>query len=379
MNVSAPPSILVHFNELVDPRIERTKLHPLLSVVAIALCGVICGADSWVEVAEFGEVRRDWLAEWLDLPAGIPSHDTFGRVFAALDPVGFETCFAGWVRAVATATSGQVVALDGKVSRGSHDRRAGRPALDLVSAWACANRLVLAQVAVAEGSNEIPALPALLRLLVLKGCIVTIDAIGCQTAIAQAIRAQGADYVLALKANQESLYQAVVAAFAERSPEGRLPYRHDTHREVDKGHGRVEVRTTTVIDDPVLLAWLNPDHAWAGLTGVARVEAERRLADQRSQETRYYLTSLAAARPVHDAVRSHWGIENGVHWVLDLAFREDLSRVRVGHGAHNFSLLRRLSLNLLRQDHAARCGIKTRRLKAALSPAYLLATLNGSF
>lgn len=272
-----------------------------------------------------------------------------------------------------------MVALEGQVVRGSHDHATGRAALDLVSAWASANRLVLAQVAVAPGSNEIPAIPALLRLLALRGCIVTIDAIGCQTAIAQAIRAQGADYVLALKANQEGLYQAVGAAFAERSPAGQLPYRHATHREVDNGHGRVEVRTTTVIDDPTLLAWLNPDGAWPGLAGVAQVGAERRRADQRSQETRYFLASLAAARPVHDAVRRHWGIENGVPWVLDMAFREDICRVRVGHGAHNFSLLRRLSLNLLRQDRAARCGIKARRLKAALSPAYLLAALNGSF
>ncbi|MGH2344163.1 MAG: ISAs1 family transposase [Chloroflexota bacterium] len=378
MQVTTRPSILVHFSGLVDPRVDRTKLHPLLSVVAIALCGVICGADSWVEVAEFGEARRDWLAEWLDLSAGIPSHDTFGRVFAALDPVGFEACFAGWVAAVTEATGGQIVAVDGKVSRGSHDRRAGRTALDLVSAWSCTNRLVLAQVAVAEGSNEIPTIPALLQLLVLTGCIVTIDAVGCQTAIVQTIRAQGADYVLALKANQGTLYQAVVAAFAERSTGARLPYRHDTYREVDKGHGRVEVRTTTMINGHALLAWLNPDHAWDGLTGVARVEAERRIEDESSWETRYYLTSLTAARLVHDAVRSHWGIENSVHWVLDMAFREDLSRVRVGHGAHNFSLLRRLSLTLLRQDRTARCGIKGRRLKAALSPAYLLATLNGS-
>jgi predicted transposase YbfD/YdcC len=369
---------LVHFSDLVDPRVERTKLHPLLLVVAIALGGVICGADSWVEVAECGEARRDWLAEWLDRSAGIPWHDPCGRVFAARDPVGFETCFAGGVGAVAEATDGQVVALDGQVSRGSHDRLAGRTALDLVRAWACTNRLVLAHVAVAAGSNEIPAMPALLQLLVLKGCISTIDAIGCQTAIAQAIRAQGADYVLALKANQETLYQAVVAAFAERRADADLPYRHNTHREVDKGPGRVEVRTSTVIDDPDLLTWRNPDHAWDGLTGVACLEAERRLGGASSRETRYYLTSLTTARLVHHAVRSHWGIENSVHWVLDLAFREDLSRVRIGHGAHHFSVLRRRSLNLLRQDRTARCGIKGRRLKAALNPAYLLATLNGS-
>jgi predicted transposase YbfD/YdcC len=378
MEASAAPTVLAHFAELEDPRVERTKRHPLLSVVAVALCGVICGADSWVEVAAFGEVRREWLASWLDLPGGIPSHDTFGRVFAALDPAAFEACFAGWVRAVAEATGGQVVAIDGKVARGSHDRGAGRAALDLVSAWASTNRLVLAQVAVAEGSNEIPAIPALLRLLALRGCIVTVDAIGCQTAIAQAIRAQGADYVLALKENQESLFAAVGGAFAELTA-GTMAYRHATHREVDKGHGRLEVRTTTLIDDPALLAWLNPEGAWEGLAGLARVVAERRIDGARSTETRYYLASLTAARSVHQAVRSHWGIENSVHWVLDMTFREDLCRVRVGHGAHNFSLLRRLSLNLLRQDRAARCGIKGRRLKAALDPAYLLAVLSGSF
>ena len=375
---AATPTIAAHFADLDDPRVERTKLHPLLSVVAIALCGVICGADSWVEVAAFGRARRDWLTTWLELPAGIPSHDTFGRVFAALDPVAFEGCFARWVGAVAAASGGQVVAIDGKVLRGSHDRGAGRAALDLVSAWASANRLVLGQVAVAEGSNEIPAIPALLRLLALEGCIVTVDAIGCQTAIARAIRERGADYVLALKENQPTLHAAVAGAFAELAA-GGAAYRHRTHREVDKGHGRIEVRTTTVITDRALLAWLDPDGAWAGLAGVARVVAERCLPGERSQESRYYLTSLAQARPLHAAARSHWGIENSVHWVLDMAFGEDLCRVRSGHAAHNFSLLRRLALNLFRQDPAPRCGIKGRRLLAALDPTYLLTVLNGSF
>jgi len=373
-----PPTVLAHFADLADPRVARTRLHPLLSVIAIALCGVICGADSWVEVAAFGEARRAWLATWLALPGGIPSHDTFGRVFAALDPAAFEACFAGWVRAVAQATGGQVVAIDGKVARGSHDRRAGRGALGLVSAWASSSRLVLGQVAVAAGSNEIPAIPALLALLALRGCIVTIDAIGCQTAIAGALAAQGADYAITLKENQGNLFVGTEAAFADLDA-GTMAYRHTSHRGVDKGHGRLEVRTTTLLDDPALLAWLNPAGAWAGLAGLARVVAERRIGGERSRETRYFITSLAAARTVHQAVRRHWGIENSVHWVLDMAFREDLCRVRVGHGAHNFSLLRRLALNLLRQDPAPCCGVKGRCLRAVLEPDYLLAVLRGSF
>jgi predicted transposase YbfD/YdcC len=374
------PSIATYFAELTDPRVERTKRHSLLAIISIALCAIICGADSWVEVAEYGQMQQDWLARWLEVPNGVPSHDTFGRVFAALDPVAFERCFARWVQAVARALGAQVIAIDGKVLRGSHDGAAGRAALDLVSAWASANRLVLAQVAVAEGSNEIPAVPVLLRTLALAGCIVTVDAMGCQTAIARQIREQQADYVLALKANQETVHQAVEEAFTELTRTQGQAYVHEQDRQVDKGHGRVEVRTTTVITDPTLLAYLNPAGAWPDLAAVVQVVARRRVAGSTSQETRYFLSSLrAGARSHQEAIRGHWGIENGVHWVLDVVFREDHSRVRRGHAAHNFSLLRRLALNLLRQDHTARCGIKGRRLKAALSPAYLLSVLNGSF
>lgn len=367
--------VSTYFADLDDPRVDRTKRHPLLSIVAVALCAVLCGADSWVEGAEFGEAQEGWFGQWLSLPHGIPSHDTFGRVFAALDPVQLERCFAAWVQDIGQATAGQVVAIDGKVLRGSHDRASGRGALDLVSAWAGANRLVLGQVAVAAGSNEIPAVPALLELLVLRGCIVTVDAMGCQTAIAQAIQAKGADYVLALKGNQETLHEAVVAAGADLAS-----YAHQTHREVTKDHGRVETRTTTLITDAALLAYLDPQRNWTGLGGVVQVIAERRLDGGHSRETRYYLTSLTnSARLAHAAVRGHWGIENSVHWVLDMAFREDLSRVRTAAAAQNFSLLRRLALNLLRQDRTARCGIKARRFKAALSTDYLTKALTGSF
>jgi predicted transposase YbfD/YdcC len=359
--------------------VERTKRHPLLVIVGIALCAVICGADSWVEVAEFGRVRQGWLSSWLDLAAGIPSHDTFGRVFAAVDPLAFASCFASWVRAVAQAPAGQVVAVAGKVARGSHDRRAGRTALDLVSAWASSKRLGLAQVAVAEGSNEIPAIPAWRQLLALAGCILTVGAMGCQTASAGTIREQGAAYLLALKENQEPRYQALTEAFAALAASGGAAYRHDLYREVDKDHGRLEGRATTVITAPEWLAWLHPDQAWAGLAGLAQVVAERHIDGPCSRDTRYYLTSLTTVRSVHAAVRRPWGIENRVHWVLDMAFREDLCRVRCGHGAHHFSLLRRLALNLFRQDPAPRCGIKARRLIAALDSAYLLNVLNGSF
>lgn len=387
-NMIAIPRISTYFAELPDPRVERTKLHPLVSIVSIALCAVLCGADSWVEVAEFGAVRQEWFARWLELPHGIATHDTFGRVFAALDPVAFEGCFTRWVQTVAAlvgvaggsavARPPHIVAVDGKVSRGSHDRAAGRAALDLVSAWASDARLVLGQVAVAAGSNEIPAIPVLLRALALEGCVVTIDAIGCHTTIAAVIQERGADYVLALKENQPALHHAAAAAFTELDADAAA-FRHTHCRQVDKGHGRLEVRTTTVINDPALLAYLDPPGAWRGLAGVARGVAERTVDGQRSQEARYFLVSLATAKPVHRAIRSHWGIENGVHWVLDMAFREDLSRVRIGHGAHNFSLLRRLALNLLRQDPTARGGIKCRRLKAAWDPSYLLKLLNGSF
>jgi predicted transposase YbfD/YdcC len=310
----------------------------------------------------------------------VPSHDTFGRVFAALDPVAFERCFARWVQAVARALDAQVIALEGKVLRGSHDGAAGRGALDLVSAWASANQLVLAQVAVAADSNEILAVPVLLRVLALAGCLVPVDAMGCQTAIARQIRDQQAAYVLALKAKQETMHQAVAEAFTELARRGGQAYGHALDRQVDKGQGRVEVRTTPVITDPTLLAYLNPEDAWPDLAAVGRVVARRRVAGSTSQETRYFLRSLTTGARAHqEAIRGHWGIETQVHWVLDVVFHEDLSRVRCGPAAHNFSLLRRLALNLLRQDHTARCGIKGRRLKAALSPAYLLRVLNGSF
>jgi predicted transposase YbfD/YdcC len=373
-----PASMLAHFAALDDPRVSPATRHQLLDIVAIALCAVICGADTWVEVEAFGQAKRDWLETFLALPHGIPSHDTFGRVFAALDPDQFEAGFRSWVVAVAQLSAGAVVAIDGKTLRRSHDAAQGKGALVLVSAWAEANHLALGQVAVAEGSNEIPAIPALLQQLTLAGSIVTVDAIGCQTAIATQITQQDADYVLALKENQPTLHAAVAVLFTAGQATGVGTDHQDYRRTVEKGHGRIEVRQVWTVDDPEVIAYLNPDGAWPNLRSVAMVVAERRSGAESSRETRYYLSSLPGdATRVGAAIRGHWGIENRLHWVLDIAFREDESRVRQGHADQNLAVLRRLALNLLRQETTARMGTKAKRLKAGWDHAYLLKLLAG--
>lgn len=270
MSQAPAPSCRIrdHFAQVDDPRIERCKRHHLLDIITIALCGVICGADSWAEIEEFGHAKEAWLRSFLELPGGIPSHDTFGRVFAALNPEQFEQSFGRWVQAIAQRTGGQVVALDGKTLRRSHDRRSGQAALHLVSAWASTNRLVLAQVAVEAKSNEITAFPVLLDLLDLAGCTITIDAMGCQTAIAHHIVERDADYVLTLKANQGTLQEAVQEAFALAEADRWEGIAHDQHRTVEKGHGRIELRRITTLSEPRWLAHLNPEGAWAGLRSI---------------------------------------------------------------------------------------------------------------
>ena len=374
-------SIDEHFGTLTDPRRDHLKAHRLLDILTIALCAVICGADDWVEVETFGQARVEWLRTFLELPGGIPSHDTFGRVFARLDPEEFRRCFVTWVRAVVGEPGQQVVAVDGKTLRRSHDRRAGKAALHLVSAWASTSGVVLGQVATDAKSNEITAIPVLLKLLALEGAIVTIDAMGCQTAIATQIVEQRADYVLALKKNHEKLYDRVVETFVEADKaHGTTLLLGDLAADTttDAGHGRIERRRCRAIGDPAHLVYVDPDQDWPGLRSVVCIESTRRSGDDVSTEARYYLTSLPPDAPaLARSIRSHWQVENSLHWVLDVAFREDDSRVRVGHAPENFAIIRHLALNLLRQDTSRRVGLANKRFRAALDTAYLRSILNG--
>ena len=367
---SSSRSLLEHFQTLEDPRAEYLLEHQLLDIIGLTICAVICGADTWVDIEQYGKAKENWLSEFLELPNGIPSHDTIARLFAALDPAALQECFLSWVKAIAQLSEGEVIAIDGKTLQRSYDQGGNKGAIHMVSAWASQNRLVLGQVKVDEKSNEITAIPQLLKVLDLNGCIVTIDAMGAQKEIAQQIIAGGGDYVLSLKGNQGNLHKDVEQLFAwtRKIQFENIP--HEFHQTLDGGHGRIEIRRHWLLGD---VEHLIDAHLWSGLKRVGLVESERRLPGQvPTIEQRYYLLSLDGdVERFARSVRSHWGIENQLHWVLDMAFNEDASRVRKDHAPENLALIRHIAVNLLRQDTSTKVGIKAKRLKAGWDNAYL--------
>jgi len=369
-------NVVKYFAELPDPRTGNAKAHIFLEVLIIAICAVICGADGWSDVELFGKNKKDWLKTFLKLPKGIPSHDTFGRIFSQIKPEEFQKCFVEWVQAIEKLTKGQVIAVDGKKLRRSHASEDGKEAIYMVSAWATENQLVLGQNKVAEKSNEIAAIPELLRILDITGCIVTIDAIGTQTEIAETIVSGGGDYLLSVKENQGHLFEDIRCLFEVDLAHGmdNAPYHYA--KTVNKGHGRIEVRECWVTEEEEYLSLVRNRQQWKGLRSIIRIVSQRQMGEKTESQTRYFISSLPAdAKAVLKAKRSHWKIGNQVHWVLDIAFREDESRVRKDHSAENLAMLRHLALNLLKRDKSAKGGIHAKRLQAGWNNDYLLTIL----
>ncbi len=374
-------SIEDHFGSLPDPRrVDCRTPHKLLDIIVIAICAVICGADSWVAVAAYGNAKHKWLSGFLELPKGIPSHDTFGRVFSAIDAEKFEECFINWIRSAIEVTQGEVIAVDGKQLRRSYDTQNNKAAIHLVSAWACHQGVALGQVKVADKSNEIPAIPELLEILEVSGCIVTTDAMGCQTNIAQTIVDSNADYVLALKANQGQLHEDVKLLFDGISTEEIKGIHTNSNQTVDGSHGRIETRKVEVIADPGVISSLRGTENFVNLNSVIKVTAWREIDQETTCKTRYYISSLPGdATELLEATRRHWRIENSCHWVLDVAFREDASRVRTRNAAENLAIVRRIALNLLKAEKTTKLGVANKRLKAAWDDKYLTTILSTLF
>lgn len=374
-------SIQAHFSTLPDPRRadSRTR-HKLPDMIVIAICAVICGADSWVSVESFGHAKFNYLSRFLELPHGIPSHDTFGRVFGLIDSTQFEQCFINWISDVIQVTDGEVVAVDGKQLRRSYDTSTDTAPIHLVSAWASGQSVTLGQLRVADHSNEIPAIPQLLEVLAISGCIVTTDAIGCQVSIAQKIVDCDADYLLALKANQGQLHEDVKLLFDGIADGQVFDVGTDTAQAVDADHGRIETRTAITISDPALIRPLRGSENFVNLNTVVKVTAKRVSNTETTVKSRYYITSLHTdAAQLLEAIRTHWSIENECHWVLDVGFNEDACRIRKKNGSENFAILRRIALNLLKGEKSAKLGVANKRLKAAWDTDYLTTVLSTLF
>jgi len=364
-----------HFEDLTDPR-RGTPVHPLINIVAISVCAVICGAEDFVAIAEFGRRKEKWLATFLDLAEGIPSHDRFNHVMAAIRPEEFEKCLLSWITALHEITAGQLVAVDGKTLRRSYDRGSSKAAIHMVSAWATASQVSLGQVVVDDKSNEITAIPKLLKMLDIKRSLVTIDAMGCQVKIANQVISNEADYVLAVKGNQPTLHDGIVAHFAAHLEKNAAFKGRGHYHTSEKSHGRETERSYFVCKVP---AGLPGADRWPGLLMIGMTLNRTIRNGKESIEARYYILSRnLTAKQFGEAVRGHWSIENQLHWQLDVSFNEDQCRLRKGHSNTNFSLIRRHALSLLKNERTAKVGIKNKRLAAALDEDYLLKVLIGA-
>ena len=376
--MAASAALIDCFADLPDPRVERTRLHSLTDMLVITICAVLCGAEGWEDIVEFAHAKEDWLRERLALENGLPCADTSRRVFARLDPDAFGERFLRWAQAIQEQAKeeqakDQIVAVDGKTLRRSFDAASGQQSIHMVSAWACSARLVLAQAKVDAKSNEITAVPALLSLLDLSGCIVTADAMSCQRAIACQIAQQGGDYVLALKGNQERLHDDVRRFFEYASARKFEDVPHQRFECRDMEHGRIETRCLLQVDLAALEGrWGDVQREWAGLSSLLMLQSERQAGGKTSRETRYYLSSLSGnAKKAARAIRQHWGIENSVHWVLDVVFDEDASRIRKDHAPQNFATVRHIALNVLRREATHKRGVKAKQKRAGWDNNYL--------
>lgn len=364
--------LLKSFQDIADPRSERNQDHPLLSIVAIAICGAICGADNWVDIEAYGKAKTEWLSSWLELPNGIPSHDTFGRVFRFLNPQAFQTGFMHWIRSLGPLEAGEVVSIDGKQMRGAKDIRQGKEGLYMVSAWAAEHGIVLGQRKVADKSNEITAIPELLDVLAVDGCVVTIDAIGCQTQIAEKIVDQQADYLLAVKGNQGTLSEDIADLFVGFEQARWQDVSHDYFKTVNKDHGRLEIRECWVVSNPEYLAYVRRAPDWKALHSLIKIVSQRHLNGKTTSQTRYFISSLnASAQRCLAVCRDHWLIENDLHWVLDVAFDQDHNRVHKDYAPENWAVLQHIALVLVKQERSSRASVKTKRLRAGWDDHYL--------
>lgn len=369
---------LGYFGELEDPRGMQGVEHRFLSIVMIAILATIGGAQGWEDIETYGEAHEGWLQSFLELPKGIPSADTYRRLFERLEPSALEKCFSGWVNQLVEQTGAQVIPIDGKTLRGSYDRGKKQSALHLVSAWASENRLLLGQVAVSSKSNEITAIPALLELLDISGSIITIDAMGTQHKIAGQIWDKGADYVLCLKANHPTLWGQVKTWMDHAQSQGFEGIEHSYDSRVEGGHGRREHRQVWAVPLAVM-GDLHESGQWAGLQTVVMVKRVRHLWNKTTQEVMFYLTSLPCdAVEIGRAIRTHWGIENSLHWVLDVTFNEDASRIRNGHSPQNMALLKRMAIGLLNQETSKKRSLRQKAKRAAMSPNYMLQVLKAA-